>query len=183
MDEELFPEPVAHPAGPVVTGRVVQLMPGYGRAVRMSPPVLLLVVLAAGIAHMLLLLLAALRSAGSRRNRSRRRWKQLREGPEFLVTPLRIRDSNRILYEVEIHGHLPQSALEAGDHVQITLRRQDDPDLPARVQRIMNLTTGQLLAPRIPTLWSHLGPPLLLQAGLGLLLAGSVAAYAVVRNG
>ncbi|HEX5598783.1 MAG TPA: hypothetical protein VFX61_22595 [Micromonosporaceae bacterium] len=179
MDEELFPEPVAHPRGRVVTGRVVRLMPGYGRAVRLSQPVMLMVVLAAGVAHALLLLLAAVRPRPAAGQRTRRRWRQLREGPEFLVTPLRIRDVNRVLYEVEIHGHLPQSALEPADHVQITLRRQGDPDLPARAERIVNLTTGQLLTPRIPTFWSHLGPALLLQALLGLLLAGSVAAFAV----
>jgi hypothetical protein len=81
-----------------------------------------------------------------------------------------------VLCEMELHGHLPQSALHPSDHVQVTVRRQKDPDLAPRVERIVNITTGQLLTPHPPTLWSHLGPALLLQAGLGLLLIGAVLA-------
>ncbi len=39
---------------------------------------------------------------------------------------------------------------------------------------MVNLTTLQPLTPRIPTLWSHLGPALLLQAAIGLTLAAVV---------
>jgi hypothetical protein len=42
--------------------------------------------------------------------------------------------------------------------------------------RVLNLTTMQPLTPRIPTLWSHLGPGLLIQAVLGLTVAAAVAA-------
>jgi len=41
---------------------------------------------------------------------------------------------------------------------------------------VLNLTTMQPLTPRIPTLWSHLGPGLLIQAALGLAVAAAVAA-------
>ncbi len=45
-----------------------------------------------------------------------------------------------------------------------------------KLVRLVNLTTMQPLAPRIPTLWSHLGPGLLIQAVLGLTVAAVVAA-------
>jgi hypothetical protein len=50
-----------------------------------------------------------------------------------------------------------------------------DPALAERVHHVVNLTTCQLLTPRIPSFWSHLGPALLLQAGIGLLVAGIAA--------
>jgi len=64
--------------------------------------------------------------------------------------------------------------------VQLTLRRQGDPDLPPKIERIVNLTTGQLLTPRTATLWSHLGPPLLLQAVLGALLVTALVAWSAL---
>jgi hypothetical protein len=75
-----------------------------------------------------------------------------------------------------MHGHLPQSALHRGDLVQLTTRPQPDPALPVKLVRMVNLTTMQPLTPRIPTLWSHLGPGLLIQAVLGLTVAAAVAA-------
>jgi hypothetical protein len=106
--------------------------------------------------------------------------RDLRRAPEFLVTPLRLRDTVGRLCEVEIHGHLPQSALEPADQIVVYVRHQRDADLPPRVERIVNVTTGQLLTPRIPTLWSHLGPALLAQAFIGLLVVGAVAAIAAI---
>jgi hypothetical protein len=100
-----------------------------------------------------------------------RRWKDLRKGPEYLVTPVRVRDVRGRLVELEIHGYLSVNALRAGDQVRARVRRQGDEDLPPRVYHLANLTTGQVFEPRAPTLWSHLGPDVVLQAGLGLLLA------------
>ncbi|MEV0607302.1 hypothetical protein AB0I61_13125 [Polymorphospora rubra] len=179
MDKELFPERVVHPRARIVTGRVSRLNPGYAREIKVGQPVLMAVLAAAGVAQMTALLVKSVLQAGTGRASTRRRWKQLRKGPEFLVTPLRMRDGDGVLHEVEIHGHLPQSALEPADHIQVTVRRQKDGDLPPRVERIVNLTTGQLLTPRIPTVWSHLGPALVLQAILGLLLVGGVAACTI----
>jgi hypothetical protein len=45
-----------------------------------------------------------------------------------------------------------------------------------KLLRVVNLTTLQPLRPRIPTLWSHLGPGLLIQAALGLTVAAVVTA-------
>jgi len=77
---------------------------------------------------------------------------------------------------VEMHGQLPQSALHRGDLVQFTTAPQKDPQLAVRLLRLINLTTMQPLAPRVPTLWSHLGPGLLIQAVLGLAVAAVVVA-------
>lgn len=174
-DRELFPEPVARPPGPILTAHVERLLPGYAREVKVGQPVLVAVLAAASVARLIGALVVSVLRAGSGSG-SRRSWKDLRKGPEYLVTPLRLRDGHGVLYEVELHGHLPQSALEPADHVQLTVRRQKDPDLPPRVERIVNLTTGQLLTPHPPTLWSHLGPALLLQATTGVAVLGMVAA-------
>jgi hypothetical protein len=62
--------------------------------------------------------------------------------------------------------------------VQVRTVAQKDPQLPVKLERIINLTTLQPLQPRIPTMWSHLGPVLLLQAVAGTaVLALLVAAW------
>ncbi|MER7472900.1 hypothetical protein [Micromonospora sp. NPDC000018] len=175
MDSDLHIRRIVHPTERIVTGRVVRLLDGYSREVRIGQPVLVAVLAAAGVAGLLAAVLRSLFSAGS--GTARRRFKDLKKGPEYLVTPVRLRDSAGQLCEVELHGHLPQSALHPADHVQLTLRRQGDPDLPPKIERIVNLTTGQLLTPRTATLWSHLGPPLLLQAALGALLVAALLAW------
>jgi len=179
MNPDLFPERPVYRPGPIITGRVVRLVDGYPRPIKVGQPVLVGVLTAAGIIRVLAAAVSSLRLAGSGSSAGRRRWKELRTGPEFLVTPLHIRDSSGVLCEMEIHGHVPQSALDPADHVQVTVCRQKDLELPPRVERIVNLTTGQFLTPRTPTVWSHLGPALVLQAILGLLLVGAVAAGAV----
>jgi hypothetical protein len=181
MDGELFPERVAWRAGPIITGHVVRLLEGYSREVRIGQPVLVAVLGTAAVVRVVLLLLASVLRAGAATG-ARRRWKELRKGPEFLVTPLRLRDDSGVLCEMEIHGHLPQSALEPADHVQVTVRSQREAGLAPRVERIVNLTTGQLLTPRTPTLWSHLGPALLLQAGIGLVLVGVLLTWVLIAR-
>ncbi|SBV26186.1 hypothetical protein GA0070620_1671 [Micromonospora krabiensis] len=178
MDSGLDTRRIVHPSERIVTGRVVRLLDGYSREVSVGQPVLVAVLAAAGVAGLLMMLVRAVLPGLSAGNR--RRWKDLKKGPEYLVTPLRLRDNAGRLCEVELHGHLPQSALHPADHVQITVRPQRDPELPPRIERIVNLTTGQLLTPRTATLWSHLGPPLLLQAVLGALLLLVVAAWSAL---
>lgn len=181
MDKDLFPQRVARPTGRIFTGRMVRYLEGYPREVSVGRSILVAVLTAAGVAQVIALLVASvLRQGGS--SNARRKWKDLRKGPEYLVTPLRLRDDNNRIYEVELHGHLPQSALHPDDHVQLTLTQQKDPDLAPKVERIVNLTTGQLLTPRIPTVWSHLGPPLLLQATLGALLLGLIGSCSVLTD-
>ncbi|MFC7549921.1 hypothetical protein [Plantactinospora sp. GCM10030261] len=182
MPSTRYPEPLTAPrALPPVTGHVVRLLEGYPREIRVRQPILVAVLTAAGVARLIGLLITTVLQAGSGRG-GRRRFKELRKGPEFLVTPLRVRATDGHVRELEIHGHLPQTALEPHDHVQVTVRRQRDPELPPKVERIVNLTTGQLLTPRTPTLWSHLGPALVLQATLGAVLLAAVIGWAMLRG-
>ncbi|MFL6112667.1 MAG: hypothetical protein ACJ786_15135 [Catenulispora sp.] len=169
MDEvELYREQVLRHVSPVITGRFAGYQTSYTREVKVGQPVLTLVFLAAGVAQ---LLGSLLRMRGARRG-----FKELKKGPEFLVTPLRVRDDLGQTYEVEMHGHLPQSALHRGDLIQLTTRPQKDARLPVRLLQVVNLTTMQPLTPRIPTMWSHLGPALLLQAVIGFLVVATVIA-------
>ena len=172
---------VFYHSGPTLTGRVVRLMPGYAREMKVGQPVLVVVLTAATVGRLIGRAILSVLQAGTRAG-APRRWKDLRKAPEFLVTPLRVRDAAGRLCEVEIHGHLPQSALQPSDHIQVTVAPQKDRTMPPKAERIVNITTGQLLRPRIPTLWSHIGPALILQAFLGLTLVGTIAAtYTAVR--
>ena len=168
-DTELYREQILRHAGPVITGTFVGFRASYTRPVKIGRPVVLAVFVTAAIAR---LIGSVLRFKGG----SWRRFKDLKKGPEFLVTPVRLRDDLGQAYEVEMHGHLPVSALRKGDLVQLTTRLQKDPKLPVKLQRMVNLTTLQPLTPRIPTMWSHLGPALLLQAAVGLTVAVAVTA-------
>jgi hypothetical protein len=173
-DTELYREQILRHTHPVITGRFLGFHTSYTRTVRVGQPLLLAVVVCAAIAQAVAALLLALLRSGGRG--ARRKFKDLKKGPEYLVTPVRLRDDLGQTYEVEMHGQLPQSALYRGDLVQLTTRPQADPTLPVKMLRVLNLTTMQPLTPRIPTLWSHLGPGLLIQAVAGLTVAAAVAA-------
>ncbi|NMO55474.1 hypothetical protein HH310_30360 [Actinoplanes sp. TBRC 11911] len=170
-DVELYRERILRHAGPVITGRFAGFQTSYTREISLRKPVLLLVFLTAGIAQMIGSLL--------RMKPARRTFKELKKGPEFLVTPLRVRDELGQVYEVEMHGHLPQSAIHRGDLVQLRVKPQRDPVLPVRLEQVINLTTMQPLTPRIPTMWSHMGPALLIQATIGVLVAALLIAFAM----
>lgn len=171
-DIELYRERILRHAGPVVTGRFLGFRASYTREVRVGQPLLIAVFVTASIAQALgSLLLALVRRGGGG---TRRKFKDLKKGPEYLVTPVRLRDDLGQTYEVEMHGQLPQSALHRGDLVQVRTVAQKDPDLPVKLHQILNLETLQPYTPRIPTLWSHLGPGLLIQAVLGLAVAAAV---------
>ncbi|GAB2575638.1 hypothetical protein Aab01nite_14130 [Paractinoplanes abujensis] len=169
-DVDLHREQILRHVGPVITGRFAGYQTSYTREVRIGQPLVMAVFLAAGV---LQLIAAMLRMKPGRRS-----FKELKKGPEFLVTPVRVRDDLGQTYEVEMHGQLPQSALHRGDLVQLRTVPQKDVTLPVRLVSLVNLTTMQPLTPRIPTMWSHLGPALLLQAALGvaivIALAGAV---------
>jgi hypothetical protein len=167
-DTELFRESILRHTYPVVTGRFLGFQTSYTRTVRVGQPFLLAVFVCATVFQVLLSIV--------RKGGARRRFKDLKKGPEYLVTPMRLRDDLGQTYELELLGHLPQSALYRGDLVQATTRPQADPGLPVQLVRVVNLETMQLLTPRIPTLWSHLGPGLLIQAVLGLTVAAVVTA-------
>jgi hypothetical protein len=171
-DVELYREQILRHVSPVITGRFAGFQTSYTREVKVQQPLLVAVFLAAGVAQLL--------ASVVRMRPARRSFKELKKGPEFLVTPVRVRDELGQTYEVEMHGHLPQSALHRGDLVQLTTCAQKDRRLPVRLLRVVNLTTMQPLTPRIPTAWSHLGPALLLQATLGLTVAIALT-YAWLR--
>ncbi|GGL17537.1 hypothetical protein [Mangrovihabitans endophyticus] len=173
-DTELYREQILRHAGPVITGRFLGFRASYTREVPIRRPLVLALYVAATVTHALGALVLALLRTGGRG--ARRTFKDLKKGPEFLVTPMRMRDDLGRLYEVEMHGHLPQSALYRGDLIQITTRPQRDEKLPVRLVQVINLTTLQPLTPRVPTMWSHLGPALMLQAVVGLVVLAAVAA-------
>jgi hypothetical protein len=181
--EDLEPEPATHPTAPVVNGTIVALEAGYPREVRVGQPVLIGILAAAGIASATWLLVVALLRQSEGARGARRGWKAIRKGPEYLVTPLLLRDTAGVLREVEIHGYVSRRALEPGDLVRARVRRQKDRTLPPRVERIANLTTGQVLTPHPPTFWSHLGPALVLQAVLGAVLLGLLVTCVISFGG
>ncbi|GIM92417.1 hypothetical protein [Paractinoplanes toevensis] len=169
MDEvELYREQILRHVSPVITGRFAGYQAAYTREVKVGQPLLIVVYVTAAVVQLIGSLL--------RMRATRRSFKELKKGPEFLVTPVRVRDDLGQTYEVEMHGHLPQSALHRGDLIQLRTVPQKDHRLPVRLVQVVNLTTMQPLTPRIPTMWSHLGPALLLQAMLGAALAIVVAA-------
>jgi hypothetical protein len=170
-DVELYREQILRHVSPVITGRFAGYQTSYTREVKVGQPLLILVYLAAAVGRMVG---GLLRMRGPARS-----FKDLKKGPEFLVTPVRLRDDLGQMYEVEMHGHLPQSALHRGDLVQLRTQPQPDPTLPVKLIQLVNLTTMQPLTPRIPTRWSHLGPALLLQAFLGVLVLGTILAAIV----
>jgi hypothetical protein len=167
-DTELHRERILRHVSPIITGRFLGYQTSYTREVRIGRPLAMAVFVAAGIAQLIASLL--------RMRPVRRTLKELRKGPEFLVTPVRLRDDLGQTYEIEMHGQLPQSALHRGDLIQVRTQPQADHTLPVKLLQVVNLTTMQPLTPRIPTQWSHLGPALLLQAGLGVTLLGAVLA-------
>jgi hypothetical protein len=173
-DAGLIRERILRHTVPVITGRFLGYQASYTRSVKIGQPLVLAVFVTASITQAFGALILALLRTGGRG--ARRRFSDLKKGPEFLVTPLRVRDDLGQVYEVEMHGHLAQSALYRGDLVQLTTRTQKDPDLPVKLVQVLNLTTMQPLTPRIPTVWSHLGPALLLQAVLGFMVAALVIA-------
>ena len=153
-----------------IYGRVATLEDAYPREVRVPGHVLMVVLVAASIVRAVGRLLRTLlpgRGAGAGPN-----WRELRKGPEFLVTPMLLRDADDRLVPMEIHGHMSDGALVPGDRVVVNLHHSRDEMMPARAVRIENLATGRILRPRGATLWSHLGAGLLLQALLGAALFG-----------
>src|SRR5689334_25253730 len=85
LDEvELYREQILRHVSPVITGRFAGYQAAYTREVKVGQPLLIVVFVAAGIAQLIGSLL--------RMRASRRSFKDLKKGPEFLVTPVRVRD-------------------------------------------------------------------------------------------
>lgn len=167
---------------PEVAGVVVAVEPEYPREVGIGWHIILPILLGAGVARLPSLLLATVLQNGRSSNGGRRTLKELRRGPEFLVTEFTVREADGTLVELEIHGHLPTSALLRRDRVRAEVRRQRRRDVPLRAHRLHNETSGRVHRPHTSTMVSHLGMPLLLQAILGLAIILVVTAALVMRH-
>jgi hypothetical protein len=165
---------------PEVAGVVDTVEPSYPRKVGIGWHILLPILVAAGVTQLLGLLLATILRTG-KSSGGQRALKELRGGPEFLVTEFTVRQDDGTLVELEIHGHLAKSALLPRDRIHARVRRQRRRDLPPRAHLVHNRTSGRAHRPHPPTVWSHIGPLLLLQALLGLAIILLVAMALVVR--
>jgi hypothetical protein len=167
-------------ASRIVLGQIVRIDESYARQLRVPPATLLSVLAAAAVIDVLALLLATVFRARAP-VASRPGLKALRKGPEFMVTPIWVRDADGSLVELEVHGHLNASALIRTDRIRTTVYRQKGRDLPPRVGDLENLTTGRITRPRRATLWTHFGAPLMIQAMLGALLFTLVPSCALLH--
>ncbi|OLB82506.1 MAG: hypothetical protein AUI14_00505 [Actinobacteria bacterium 13_2_20CM_2_71_6] len=168
--------PVKVPSRRVIMGQVVEVDEPYAREVAVPPLVLFPLVIAAVAVELVGLLISTVFRTGL--PTARRPLKALRKGPEYMVTPIWVRDADDTLVEVEVHGYLNRSALIRRDRIRTVTRRQKG-DLPLLAGPIENLTTSRTLRPRRATLWTHLGLGLVLQGILGALLIGAVAALSL----
>ncbi|HEY2669336.1 MAG TPA: hypothetical protein VGJ07_03050 [Rugosimonospora sp.] len=173
------PEPI--PRRHMLYGWIVRIDEAYGRDVRVSPHLVVGVVGATAVARTASRLLATLVRAPANPGPTRK-WKDLRKGPEFQVTQVWLTDADGMIVPVEMHGHVSQGALVCRDRVRVAVRRQRDPYAPPRAVVIENLSTGRTLKPRGATVWTHLGPALILQAMVGIavlavVLAGVIGAH------
>jgi hypothetical protein len=157
-----------------ITGEVVKIEEAYPRQVAVGTVLAVGVLAGVAVTRVLTALLAmVLRAkAGVGDGRTLR---TLRKGPEFRVTPIWIRDTDGLFVEVEVHGYLSGRALHRSDLVRITARRQGGRHLPMRAHRIDNLTIGRFVTPRRPTVWTHLGPVLVIQAMIGMVVLATAA--------
>jgi hypothetical protein len=165
-----------------IAGRVVEVDEAYARQEGLGWPLLAPLLIAAGLTRAIALLIAAITRAGGTAGGGRRGLKELKRGPEFLVTPFVVRPDDGPPVELEIHGHMASGALVPGDMIVAQVRPQRRKDLPLRAYRIDNYTSDRAHAPNPPTRWTHLGLPLLLHAAAGVLIAALlVTAFLIGR--
>jgi hypothetical protein len=166
--------PTKVPSRQIVLGKVLEVEESYARQLPVPPILLLPLFLAAAVPELFGLVIGAVLRTGPP-GTARRPLKALRQGPEFMVTPIHVRDADGSVIEVEVHGHLGRSALIRTDRIRTEARRQKG-DLPLLAGPIENLTTGRTVRPRRATLWTHFGTPLVLQGLLGMVLFGFTVA-------
>lgn len=169
--------PVKAPSRRVVLGQIVRVDEAYGREVAVPPIVIFPLVVAALVPELIGLLIGSLLGKGAL-GTARRPVKDLRKGPEYMVTPIWVRDADDSVIEVEVHGHVSKSGLLRTDRIR-TVTRPQKGDLPPLAGQIENLTTGRTLRPRPANLRTHLGTALILQGIVGaLLIVGAVILFA-----
>jgi len=167
------------PARCVIMGRVTEVEESYAREVGVPPIVLYPLMLCTTLVDLLVVLCGALLRV--RMPTARRPLKSLRKGPEYMVTPIWVRNADDSLVELEVHGHLNRSAVIRNDRIRTIARRQKG-DLPLLAGTIENLTTSRMLRPRRATLMTHLGLGLVLQAMLGAVLLVLIGTAFVLGN-
>jgi hypothetical protein len=166
-----------------IVGKIVEVDEAYSREIAIGWLVLGPLLVTASVARAVGLLLAAVLRRGATAGGGRRSVKDLKRGPSITVTPFQVRRPDGSTVDLEVHGHLVSGALVRGDQIVALVRPQRRQDLPPRAYRIENYTSGRAHAPHPPTVWSHLGPGLFIQAGTGLLLGALlVTAYLVGRS-
>lgn len=158
-----------------MAGVITEVDEAYERRQPVSWLILLPVLGAALIAELLGRALAAILRAPAPAAGGRG-LKELRQGPAFSVKPVWIRDADGEVVELEVHGYVYPDALLAGDQIRAATRPQRRKDLPPRAYQIENFTSGRLLRPHPPTVWTHLGPALILRCAVGGLLAALLVA-------
>jgi hypothetical protein len=169
--------PARVPTQRVVLGQIVKVDEAYGRELPVPPIVLFPLLVAAIAAELVGLLIGMLLRTGAP-GTARRPLKSLRKGPEYMVTPVWVRDADDSVVEVEVHGYLNRSALLRTDRIR-TVTRPQKGDLPPLAGEIENLTTGRTLRPRRATLLTHFGLGLILQAVVGLLIIAGLVTLLV----
>ena|SRR5947209_8503074 len=123
------------PTRRVIMGRITEVEESYAREVGVPPIILFPVWIAALAVDIVGLLIGTVLRI--RIPTARRPLKALRKGPEYMVTPIWVRDADDSLVEVEVHGHLNRSALIRTDRIR-TVARQQKGDLPLLAGPIEN---------------------------------------------
>ncbi|HET8660252.1 MAG TPA: hypothetical protein VFM55_14800 [Micromonosporaceae bacterium] len=155
-----------------VTGVVTEADEAYSRDKAVGWPVLLPVLAAATLGHLVVRALAAILRSAPPGGLDSRGLKELRKGPTCTVKQVWVRDAiDSQVVEIEVHGYLHPKALLPGDHIIASVRPQPRKDLPPLAYEIDNRTTGRVLRPHPPNLWTHLGPGLIIQTAFGVLIA------------
>lgn len=153
-----------------VAGEITEADEAYSRDQAVSwlvlGPMLAAALLGAGVLRLLAAILRSPAPGGLDRG-----VKELRRGPATTVKQIWVRDVHGSVVELEVHGFLHPKVLLPRDQIIASVRPQRRKDLPPLAYQIENLTTGRMLRPHPPTLWTHLGPPIILQAALGCLIA------------
>ena len=153
----------------IISGQVLRVDDSYGLPLSIPPIVLYPVLCLAYVFELLGRAVGALLRTGPPFS-ARPKLRSVRQGPEFMVTPIQVRDAMGEVLDIEVHGHLNRTALVRTDRIRMKAYEQRGRDLPLRAGDIENLTTGRMIRPRRATLWTHFGTPLLLQSVAGAIV-------------
>lgn len=165
----------------IVLGKVNRIDEAYTRSLRVPTGLLIAILAGATVIDLIALLLAAVLRIKIP-VATRPGVKELRKGPEFVVTPLWVHDADGSLVEIEVHGYLAASAVIPTDRIRATVHRQKGRDALPRVGDLENLTTSRRVRPRGASIWLHFGVPLVLQAVLGAVLLAAILGFALIGS-